>query len=109
MANKKKWRHVFLEIALRAIRKTHYDFGVWELGQENLTLDHFRNLNQGNGINFAPEETVRDSILQEITYTGLWKTHKINDDPTSYWIDREVNVYLNKKDAIIADKDKEFF
>ncbi len=106
---KKKWRHIFLEIALRAIRKTHYEFGVWELGQEKLTLQHFKNLNQGNGINFAAEETVRDSIIQEITYTGLWKEHTINDDPSSYWIDREVKIVLKKGEAIRLDIEKKFF
>ncbi len=103
------WRHIFLEIALRAMRKTHYDFGVWNLGQEELTLKDFNNLNQGHGIDFAPEETVRDSILQEIIYTGLSKAHKIDGELKSYWIDREVKITLNKKYAIPLDKNNKFF
>lgn len=92
------WREVFLEVALRAIRRTHYEYGIWELGQKELILDDFSSLNQGLGIYYAPEETVRDAISQEIMLTGLWKKHTIEKELRSYWIDREVRIEfeLNK-------------
>lgn len=93
----KVWREIFLEIALRAIRRTHYEFGTWELGQTRLTLKDFSRLNQGNGISFAPEETVRDSISQEIILSGLWKQHPIEGEKRSYWIDREVRIFFKDK------------
>lgn len=91
----KVWREIFLEFALRAMRKAHYDFGIWELGQRDLMLQDFYNLNQGNGINFAPEETVRDIISQEILLSGIWKRHKIEKKYRSYWIDREIKIDYN--------------
>ena len=94
------WRELFLDIALRAIRRTHYEFGIWELGQSKLKLTDFLNLNQGNGINFAPEESVRDAIAQEIIYSGLWKQHPIEDEPRSYWIDREVRISYDMREAL---------
>jgi hypothetical protein len=86
------WREIFLEIAVRAIRKVHYDFAIWELGQGKLLIENFKKLNQGYGINYAPEESVRDAITQEIMLTGLWKQHTIQDEKRSYWVDREVNI-----------------
>ncbi len=103
-----KWRQIFLELAIRGIIQVHHKYNVWELGQHKTSLTDFENLNQGNGIFFAPEEHVRDVIAQQLIETGLWKEHSIEDDDSSYVIDREFLIRIPNKDLLELDSEKIF-
>ena len=75
MVERAKWRYIFLELAVRAIIQVHHKYNIWELGQKKISVDDFKNLNQGNGIFFAPEDHVTDVISQQSIETGIWKEH----------------------------------
>lgn len=103
-----KWRQIFLELAVRGIIQVHHKYNVWELGQHQTSLTDFENLNQGNGIFYAPEEYVRDVIAQQLIETGLWKEHSIEEDNSSYIIDREFLIQIPHKELFELDTEKTF-
>ena len=71
-----------------------------------LSTDHFKKLNQGDGIFYAPEEFVRDTISHQIIETGLFKTHEIDNENSSYVIDEEYKIELEyAKLFALAKKD----
>lgn len=100
MATNKKytWLSIFLNLALRAVIKAHHRYSVWHLGQENISLENFAELNQGKGISFASEEHIRDEISHQIIESGLWKEHYIEGELRSYNIDREFKVKIPVKE-----------
>lgn len=72
-----KWASVFIEIALRAIRRVHYEYGHWGVGpQFDMNRDKARKLNMGPGVELADEVSVCAAISQEFlsspSLTGLW-------------------------------------
>jgi len=72
-----KWATVFIEIALRAIRRVHYDHGMWGVGRQwEMNRIKAGRLNMGHGIELADERTVCAAITQEFitspSVTGLW-------------------------------------
>ncbi|MBL7733439.1 MAG: hypothetical protein JNM88_19885 [Chitinophagaceae bacterium] len=88
------WKEIFLQLATRALIQVHNRYSVWELGQSDLSVEHFRRLNQGYGIYFAPEEHLTDAISQQIIETGLWKEHTIEKLQRSFLIDREFMINI---------------
>ena len=72
-----RWAKIFIEIALRAIRRVHYEYGVWGIGH-NFVKDPYMawRINMGMGIEVADEPGVCAAITQEFmnspTVVGLW-------------------------------------
>ena len=71
------WAKYFMELALRAIRRVHYEYGLWSIGQHWLTnQSEPLLLNMGYGIELADEPTVCAAIIQEYLNSplvaGVW-------------------------------------
>jgi len=117
-----KWATVFIEIALRAIRRVHYDHGMWGVGRQ-WEMNRFKagRLNMGHGIELADERTVCAAITQEFitspSLTGLWVEERADGKHTEeryFTIDREKKYTDNSKKVDIfiqkyarKNKDKE--
>jgi hypothetical protein len=79
-----KWVTVFLEVALRAIRRVHLEYGIWAAGRQWKTgpgrPDH---INVGPGIELADERAVCAALTQEFmvspSLTGLWENEGKTD------------------------------
>jgi hypothetical protein len=109
----RKWAAVFIEIALRAIRRVHYEYGVWGLGRQ-WQMNRFKaaRMNMGHGIDLADERTVCAAITQEFinspSMTGFWiEEHGEKKQEERYFtVDREANYqrYPNKKVDIFIQK-----
>jgi hypothetical protein len=107
------WQTIFLETALRAIIEVHHKHNVWEIRQENPSIDVIEKLNQGDGILYAAEEHVRDAMALQIVETGIWKKTKWQglerpgEEPQerSYGIDTEVSITMTGEDIRGLDKD----
>lgn len=72
------WAERFAELALRAMRRIHYDYGAWHLGQQwSPDAPELQGVNQGLGVAAADELTVCAAITQEcITsqgFSGSWQ------------------------------------
>lgn len=67
------WKKIFIEIATRAIRQSHFDYQLISFPQRDGDIDDLRKLNSGIGIELVPEESVRDSIVNQLLHTGFWK------------------------------------
>jgi hypothetical protein len=83
-ANKdeRKWASVFIEVALRAVRRVHYEYGLWGIGpQWEMNRQRARRINAGQGIELAFETAVCDAITQECirspSMAGVW----VDDGP----------------------------
>ena len=50
LEKKSIWDKVFIEIALRAARKLHLEYGMWGLGQKIKDESDFKKINSGPGI-----------------------------------------------------------
>lgn len=60
------WTKIFLEIAARAIRRIHFEYGTWGAGPQWLKGGKdVALINQGRGIEFADERAVCAAITQE--------------------------------------------
>lgn len=92
------WAKRFIEIALRAIRRVHYEYGIWGVGHQwmrNKPEPHL--LNMGHGIELADEPTVCAAITQEFANSqfvaGAWIEEDLESDVFEgerFWrIDRE--------------------
>ncbi len=73
-----KWVAVFLEIALRAMRRVHYEYGIWGAGRQWKTGPGKSSvINMGHGVELADERAVCAAIVQEFmsspSVTGLWQ------------------------------------
>ena len=90
-----KWATVFIEIALRAIRRVHYEHGLWGIGRQwEMKRLKARRLNTGKGIELADERAVCAAITQEFinspSLTGLWVEEKGQPNQQRYFtVDRE--------------------
>ena len=74
----KKWVTVFLEVALRAIRRVHLEYGIWGAGRQWITdADRAPLINTGYGIELADERAVCAAIVQELMTSpaaaGYWR------------------------------------
>jgi hypothetical protein len=92
------WATRFIEIALRAIRRVHYEYGVWSVGHQWMRdVSDPPDLNMGPGIELADEPTVCAAITQEFANSqfvaGIWQERKSESDVSEgerFWqIDRE--------------------
>src|SRR6266542_2797570 len=101
-----KWAAVFIEIALRAVRRVHYEHGLWGIGRQwEMNRLKAQRINMGQGIELADERTVCAAITQEFmnspSLTGLWTEEK--DDGSEeqqeryFTIDREKEYTDNSK------------
>lgn len=73
-----KWVSVFLEVALRALRRVHFEYGVWGAGRQwRSGPDRPSVINMGHGLELADERAVCAAIVQEFmsspSLTGLWQ------------------------------------
>lgn len=110
-----KWASVFIEIALRAVRRIHYEYGLWGIGpQWDMSREKAARINTGLGIELAYETDVCAAITQEImgspAVAGLWSEDAGNgtqkkwryfmiDRETTYLSDGEknrVDIFLQK-------------
>ena len=93
-----KWASVFIEIVLRAIRRVHYEHGMWGIGRQwEMNSFKAQRINMGQGIELADERAVCAAITQEFiaspSMTGLWIEERKDgsrEEETRYFaIDRE--------------------
>lgn len=89
-----KWSKVFLEIALRAIRRVHYEYGIWGLGQQRIMNSNtIKKINMAHGIELAEEVSVCAAITQEFmaspSVAGLWEYKKNVNEDRYFSIERE--------------------
>ena len=94
------WKKIFIEIATRAIRQSHFEYQVISFPQKNIEIQDLQKLNSGIGIELVPEETVRDHIVRELLQMGLWKKIVINGNERSYWTDREVRFEIENDNYV---------
>jgi hypothetical protein len=66
-----KWQDVFIELALRAIRKVHYEHQVWSCGQWFSKDRNSGDANRGHGIETADERAVCSAVTQEFMSSQL--------------------------------------
>lgn len=72
-----KWATIFIEVALRAIRRVHYEHQMWGVGRQwQMNRLKARRLNMGQGVELADERMVLAAITQEFinspSLTGFW-------------------------------------
>ena len=103
----RKWAAVFIEIVLRAIRRVHYEHGMWGVGRQwEMSRLKAKRLNMGQGVELADERTVCAAITQEFinspSLTGLW-VETIEDadqkEERYFTIDREMK-YTDKSKKV---------
>lgn len=73
-----RWAEVFVEIALRAIRRIHYEYGIWGIGRQwKMRRENTEKINMAHGIELADEPSVCAAITQEFmnspSVAGLWE------------------------------------
>lgn len=93
-----KWVTVFLEVAIRAMRRIHLEYGLWGAGHQWKTGPGRPALiNMGHGAELADERAVCAAITQEFvsspSLTGLWE----DDDGAEvrfFTVSREQNYRL---------------
>jgi len=109
-------KKVFLQLAVRAVRRVHLDSQLMSLGQTDSGKDDsIRQVNQGSGVEAAPESAVRDVLAQEFNASKLghgWKlraemTHQDTEGHYFGVIDREVP-YLVTGDEIVEHVDLQY-
>jgi len=71
------WASVFIEVSLRAIRRVHYEYGMWGVGrQREMSREAAGRINTGRGIELADERAVCAAITQEFigspSLAGRW-------------------------------------
>ena len=99
------WALVFIEIALRAVRRVHYEYGRWGIGRPwRMDAEKSRRINMGAGVELADELTVCAAITQEFigspSVAGRWVEA---GNPTEWYfqIDREQRWYTkNPKEKV---------
>ena len=103
-----KWASVFIEIALRAIRRVHYEHGMWGIGRQwEMNRLKAQRINMGQGIELADERAVCAAITQEFmtspSMTGLWieerKDGSQEKEERYFSIDREME-YTDKSKKV---------
>jgi hypothetical protein len=92
--DERKWVNVFLEVTLRAIRRVHYEYGIWGAGRQwKMGRDRTPLINMGYGIELADERAVCAAITQEFmtspAVTGLWHEEGAEDELRFFGITRE--------------------
>jgi hypothetical protein len=106
------WRTAFMEIALRAFRKLHIEYGAWGIGQSTNTVSDWENLNVGHGIELALETSVCAAISHEFINSPLTNGLyiKSNDyEERRYEINREVTIGSKRFDFFITRYKKDSF
>lgn len=102
------WHKLFIEIALRALWKTHLNYIQWELGHQWDILNQKaepEKLNQSNGIQLADEVTVCSAITQEFISSQLVSGIYHKKQNRFYKIGREVPYkYYDCTDKIEKNK-----
>lgn len=82
--DERKWVQVFLEIALRAIRRVHLEYGIWGAGRQwKIGPHNVADINMGHGVELADERTVCAAISHEFmvspSVTGMWQEEGQSD------------------------------
>lgn len=63
------WRRILIELALRALRRVHHDYLLWDVKQDLSPTPDLLSLNTGHGVEYADERTVCAAITQEFIYS----------------------------------------
>lgn len=102
-------KRVLLQLATRAIRRVHLDAQLLSLGEDSGDDESVRRINQGMGVEIAPETTVRDALAQEFNASKLGHGWKLRagrspaerDSDSRYFgvIDREVAYLVDGDDC----------
>lgn len=98
------WRKAFSEIALKAFRKLHLEYGAWGLGQASKKTISFEKINEGPGVELAYETSVCAAITQEFINSPLTNgayIDKADQEERRYEIHREVKIGSESADIII--------
>ena len=105
MANSKStgpiWNIIFIELALRAMRRLHREYGVWGTGQATAidNKERIAKLNTGAGIELADERDVAAAINQEFINSPFTNGSVIDDQDRRYEILREVDFESKQENA----------
>lgn len=108
------WREIFLEIALRALKRVHLSHSPWLLRKNKVDVKEIRFLNNGQGVFHAQETTVASEISNEFIYSsftnGMLIGNKGNVDPNDDF-DYSTRYFEVHREISIAavDSKKTFF
>jgi hypothetical protein len=104
-----KWAAVFIEVALRAVRRVHYEYGLWGIGpQWQMDRQLAKRINFGQGIELALETAVCAAITQEFmqspSLAGVWVERGPDGKPDHerryFMIDREAKYLTGDKKRV---------
>jgi hypothetical protein len=102
------WAERFAELALRALRRVHYEYGAIHLGQQwRVGAPKLSGVNQGIGVAAADELTVCAAIAQECLLSAGFSGSWVETSPTleafpgrRFWrLDREQR-YANSRERV---------
>jgi hypothetical protein len=91
------WREIFLELAVRALRRLNYEFAPWTMGQSlhvNVT-DNLGMINSSDGLKYVLETEVCSAITLEFLHSGFTNGDWTFNHIRRYAVDREIEI--NKK------------
>lgn len=99
MARDYPWARRFAELALRALRRVHYEYGALHIGQQwRKEAPDLSDINHGAGVAAADELTVCAAIAQECLlsqgFSGAWiesmpDSPSVEEGPRHWAIERE--------------------
>ncbi len=103
-----KWPELFIELAVRAMRRVHLEYGVWSVGQQGQPdFPMLSRLNGGPGIELADERAVCAAITLEFINSQMTSGIR-RDEPLTgaqmshYDLDREWHYEGSTKSADIT-------
>jgi hypothetical protein len=104
-ADQRPWTIVFIEVAMRAIRRVHYEYGMWGVGRPwEMNSEKALRINMGQGIELADERTVCAAITQEFinspSVAGLWMKSDGTPEERYFHIDREQRYRTGEKQKV---------
>lgn len=98
------WREIFLEVTLRAFKKTHENHTPWHLNKNQVTKEDIKKLNGGEGVLLALETTVASDISTEFINSMFTNGLITEKKPRYYDIKREVTFKpINKSNCVFKN------
>jgi hypothetical protein len=97
------WLSVFLELAVRALRRLNYEFAPWTMGQSlhiDVT-DKLGMINSSDGLKYVLETEVCSAITLEFMHSGFTNGGWIFGNSRRYAVDREIEIDGKRIDLFV--------
>jgi hypothetical protein len=97
------WLKVFLELAVRALRRLNYEFAPWTIGQSSHAdiTNKLGMINSSDGLKYVLETEVCTGITLEFMHSGFTNGGWIFDDSRRYSVDREITIDSKRVDLFV--------